>query len=120
MTPGLIVQKSMFNEDLSPDLMRALAREELQRARNKFSRFFPDSGPYRRELYVKHMEFLRAGAKHRERCFMAANRVGKTETGAYEVTAHATGRYAASWEGYRYDRPIKIWACGETNKKVRE
>ena len=76
--------------------------------------------PLRRELYIKHLEFMQAGAKHRERCFMAANRVGKTETGAYEVTAHATGRYPSWWEGYRFNRALKIWCCGETNKKLRE
>jgi phage terminase large subunit-like protein len=109
-----------LNRQLNPEFLRALAAEERHRARNKFARFFPDTGPYRRELYPKHLEFMRAGHNHRERCFMAANRIGKSETGAFEVTAHATGRYPDWWEGHRFDRPIKIWACGETNKKVRE
>ena len=90
------------------------------RARNKLTRWFPDEGKLRRELYVKHTEFMAAGAKFPERCFMAANRVGKTDTGAYEVTCHATGRYPDWWEGRRFDRPVRIWVAGETNKKVRE
>jgi hypothetical protein len=38
------------------------------------------------------MEFFEAGAKYRERCMMAANRVGKTlGAGGYETAAHLTG-----------------------------
>jgi hypothetical protein len=42
--------------------------------------------------YARHMEFFEAGAKYRERCMMAANRVGKTlGAGGYETAAHLTG-----------------------------
>ena len=59
---------------------------ERWRARNRIHRFYPDQGPLRRELYPKHLAFFAAGAEHRERLMMAANRVGKTEgVGAYEV-----------------------------------
>src|SRR5690349_9110680 len=64
----------------------------------KFSSLFPDSGPLRRELYTKHMEFFKAGAKYRERCFMAGNRVGKTVAGSFETTCHVTGDYPDWWE----------------------
>jgi hypothetical protein len=41
------------------------------------------------------MEFFEAGAKYRERCMMAANRVGKTlGVGGYETAAHLTGAQA--------------------------
>ena len=41
-----------------------------------------------RHKYAKHLEFFEAGAKYRERCFMAANRVGKTlGAGGYETVA---------------------------------
>jgi phage terminase large subunit-like protein len=67
------------------------------------------------------MQFFAAGAVHRERCFMAANRVGKTEgCGAYESTLHLTGNYPAWWAGKRFQRPIRGWAAGDTNKTVRE
>ncbi len=62
-----------------------MARMKRHRQR-RFFLFYPDTGPLRRELYQKHLEFFRAGAKYRERCFMAANRVGKTEgAGGYEI-----------------------------------
>ena len=40
---------------------------------------YPEEGPLRRELYVKHMEFFEKGKTYRQRMMMAANRVGKTE-----------------------------------------
>lgn len=97
-----------------------LRQNDLRRAEyNKFAAFYPDSGPLRRELYPRHVEFFRAGAEHRERCFLAANRVGKTEgVGAYELTVHLTGRYPAWWDGRRFHHAIEAWAVGDTSKTV--
>ena len=97
-----------------------IAAERLNQDRMKFFGQFPDDGPYRRELYVKHMEFFRVGAEYRERALMAANRVGKTEGGAYEATAHLTGRYPSWWEGRRFDHPNHWWAAGKTNETTRD
>lgn len=103
---------------LNPDAIRA---ELLRRARNKMARFYPDSGPLRRELYVKHCEFFRSGSTHNERLMIAANRVGKTEgVGAYESTLHLTGLYPEWWPGKRFNKPVKGWAAGDTSKTVRE
>jgi hypothetical protein len=57
----------------------AVEAEKWRRNHSKISKYYPDTGQRRRELYVKHMEFFRAGACHRERLMLAANRVGKTE-----------------------------------------
>lgn len=102
--------------------------EELYRLRlegqkraeyNRIDTYYPDSGPLRRELYPRHLEFFQAGSIHRERCFLAANRVGKTEgVGAYEVALHLTGRYPHWWSGRRFDRAIEAWAVGDTSKTV--
>lgn len=89
--------------------------------REKLYSYYPDTGPLRRELYVKHCEFFAAGATEKERCMLAANRVGKTEgVGGYEVTLHLTGEYPAWWTGRRFDRPTKWWAAGDTAKTVRD
>lgn len=89
--------------------------------RNKIQRYYPDTGPLRRELYVKHMAFFAAGATERQRCMLAANRVGKTEgVGAYETTCHLTGIYPKWWTGKRFTKPVKAWAAGDTSKTVRE
>src|SRR5690606_20987354 len=83
--------------------------------------YFPDTGPLRRELYKQHLEFFRLGKEYPTRCFMAANRVGKTEGGGgYETVLHLTGLYPDWWDGRRFDHPIDAWAAGDTNDTVRD
>lgn len=88
---------------------------------NRILQFYPDQGPLRRELYPKHLEFFAAGAEYRERCFMAANRVGKTEgAGAYESTLHMTGEYPVWWQGRRFSKATRGYVCGKTNETTRD
>jgi phage terminase large subunit-like protein len=113
-------------------MTKALSREEKQellalleeQARRKRYRLideiFPDEGPYRRDLYPRHMEFFRAGASHRERLFMAANRSGKSVAGGAEMTYHLTGQYPDWWEGKRFDHPIRALAAGDTSQTTRD
>lgn len=115
--------------------LAAIEAELARRARNKIATYFPETGPLRRELYAKHLAFFAAGGRHkpmhgcpedcdgkghRERCFMAGNRTGKSEAGAYETTLHLTGRYPDWWTGRRFREPIGAWACGMTNIKTRD
>ena len=102
---------------LPPD---ALVREIANRRGSKLRTLFPDEGPLRRELYPRHIEFLTAGATFRERLFMAGNRTGKTETGAYEMACHLTGQYPDWWTGKRFSQAIQAWACGTTNLTTRD
>jgi phage terminase large subunit-like protein len=100
------------------ELLQEVSRRSSMR---KLDRFYPDLGVYRRELYQKHLEFFDAGAKYRERCFLAANRIGKTEgAGGYETALHLTGCYPPWWTGRRFDRPVKGWAAGKTNETTRD
>lgn len=72
-------------------------------------------------MYPKHLEFFTAGREHRERLALAANKIGKTEgIGGYEVTRHAIGEYPEWWPGRVYDRPVKVWAAGDTSNTVRD
>lgn len=112
-------------ETLSPrEKVRAL--ELLQQYRhavetNKIDSFYPETGPLRRELYPKHVAFLNAGAKYRERAAIAANQIGKSEgLGAFEVACHMTGQYPGWWEGRRFDKPVRVWCGGDTNFTVRD
>ncbi len=83
--------------------------------------FNPGSTIYARALYPKHLEFFRAGAKYRERCFMAANKVSKTlGGGGYETACHLTGLYPPWWEGRRFENPTRVWAAGKTNETTRD
>ncbi len=106
----------------------------IQRRQQLFYRIYPDGdegrailGPrgefdlFARHKYPKHLEFLRAGKDFRERCFMAANRIGKTVgAGGYEMACHLTGEYPDWWEGRRFARPIRGWAAGKTNETTRD
>jgi phage terminase large subunit-like protein len=101
---------------------RAAIEAELKyREEHKIESFYPDSGPLRRELYPKHLQFFEAGATFAERCFMAANRVGKSEgVGAFEMTLHLTGKYPDWWKGRRFTKPVSAWAAGKDAKTVRD
>ncbi|NJM09328.1 MAG: hypothetical protein HC883_00050 [Bdellovibrionaceae bacterium] len=103
------------------ELLELIEEKERRAAGRKLYAYYPDQGPLRRELYRKHTAFFAAGAKYRERCMMAANRVGKTEgVGAFEVTCHLTGEYPKWWEGRRFNRPVSGRAAGDTSKTVRD
>lgn len=98
-----------------------IAEAKRRSLQNKIDTFYPDEGPLRRALYPKHMEFFEAGAKYRERCALAANRIGKTEgMGGYETALHLTGEYPSWWKGRRFDKPVAVWAAGKTNETARD
>lgn len=67
--------------------------------------------------YPRQRDFLDLGAKITHRLLMAANQIGKSTVGAYEVALHATGAYPPDWAGKRFDRPIKI-ICGGISGEV--
>lgn len=114
---------------LSPEFVNSLSLRELdiliaeadrKLLESRIDGFYPAAGPLSRSAYAKHMDFFRAGAEFQERCFMAANRVGKTIVGAYETTLHLTGRYPDWWEGRRFDEPVDWWAAGDTSETTRD
>lgn len=117
---------------LTPEEFRAMSRkqkaaavemlEEMVRRdkRNKFATMFPDSGPLRRELYRKALEFFKLGATFNERAFFGGNRSGKTQATCYEDVCHLTGLYPKWWEGRRFDEPVDMWVAGDTSKTVRD
>jgi phage terminase large subunit-like protein len=100
--------------------MADLIAEQHRRKYRRKDYYFPDYGPLRRELYIKHMEFIENTGKYRESCFMAANRAGKSETGAYAVAVWLTGEYPDWWHGKRFDGPVNVLVSGETGKLVRD
>ena len=89
--------------------------ELLQEQKNNYiDSLFPDTGPFRRELYPKHVKVFEHGANYRERAFIAGNRCITPWT-AIE-TAHGSRRAievlfessfdVRSWDGEsRCDRP---------------
>lgn len=99
---------------------RARLERAVDRAGTKIAGIFPDTGPYRRELYPKHIAFLNAGRTARERCFMAGNRIGKTYLGLYEVSCHLLGFYQPWWQGRKFNEPIQAIVAGDTAETVRD
>lgn len=83
-------------------------------------RLFPDSGRLNRHEYKKQMLFFALGAEHSERVFLAANRVGKSVTAAYEVACHALGWYPHWWTGWRVTKPISAILAGDTSATTRD
>lgn len=87
---------------------------------NKLKVLFPDSGPFCRNLYPAQLKFFAASKKYRQRAFIAANRVGKTLAGAFEVTCHLTGLYPDWWTGRKFLNSIDAWAAGISNQSTKE
>lgn len=119
--PAVITRLQELPRPKKIEAIQLIEEAKRRASRRKLQTYFPETGPLRRELYGKHCEFFAAGASHRERLMLAANRVGKTEgVGGYEMALHLTGQYPDWWTGRRFDRPIRAWAAGDTGKTVRE
>jgi phage terminase large subunit-like protein len=93
------------------ELVEGLEAAVYQKTYRQFFQFQP---------YPKQKEFLAVGAAKRERLLIAGNQNGKTHTGAFEIACHLTGLYPDWWQGRRFDRPVKVWVCGETSLVVRD
>jgi phage terminase large subunit-like protein len=103
-----------------------LAEFNRRKSQRRFFDLFPDDDTvvdgtviHARDKYAKHLEFFAAG-HYRERCFLAANRVGKTITGGYETSCHLTGLYPSWWTGRRFTHPVRWWAAGKKNETTRD
>ena len=101
-------------------MREVVAMEFVKRGGEKIRAYFPDEGPFRRELYDRHVQFFANGASQRERLMLAANRAGKSTCGAYEASCHLTGDYPAWWVGRRFTRPITMWAAGDRGSTTRD
>lgn len=108
------------SEDELREIAGALRQLSEKKKYNLLDFIFPDTGPLRRDKYEKHIEFFNAGETHGERAFIAANRVGKTFAGLYEMVLHCTGKYPYWWKGRRFKTPVECWLAGETWETIRD
>lgn len=59
------------------------------------------------------------GIHNNERAIIAANRSGKTRSGAAEVAIHACGQYPPWWKGRKFNKAIVAVVAGCTNEDIR-
>ena len=101
-------------------LLKMMEEKDRRKRTRKIYTLYPDTGPLRRELYSKHLEFFKAGATTIARAAIAGNRTGKTTLNAFETTCHLTGIYPAWWEGKRFTTPVDWWAASDTGETTRD
>lgn len=107
-------------EQLQKEILELLEEKETYLKYHKIEAFFPETGPFRKELYPKHVAFMYAGKEYMQRAMISANRTGKTLTCACEVTYHLTGLYPKDWKGRVFPNAIQAWAAGITNQSTKE
>lgn len=90
------------------DLASTLSELDRRERMRKIDTFYPDTGPLRRELYPKHLEFFKVGREYKERCIIAANRIGKCVTGNTLIDT-PDGKRSVE-ELYREGRPFRVYA----------
>ncbi len=70
--------------------------------------------------YTKQKLFHTMGRTMRERLLRAGNQNGKSFCVGTEVAYHLIGEYPDWWGGRRWDRPVVVWASGETGEATRD
>lgn len=99
-------------DHLPPEARAALLIEaQAELAREKIADYRP---------YPKQRLFHELGATMRERLLRAGNQNGKTFCVGAEASYHLTGEYPDDWTGRRWDRPVVVWAAGETAETTRD
>ena len=105
-----------FVAEIEKRVRQRLLIKQYERPYDHSRPFGPGNvGPYNWQI-----EFHNAGLEHPERMLMAANRVGKTRTGAAETAIHLTGLYPEWWQGRRFDEPVEWWCGSDTNETSRD
>ena len=95
------------------ELIQLLEEKERRRLTRKLFSYYPDTGPLRRELYQKHLQFFEAGSRKIERLFLAANRIGKCIAGDTLIESpYGDARQVKDIKGTHW-----VWAW-DGNKRV--
>ena len=92
-------------------------KDEYDASRGKYQMLSYNPYSYQREFHRAESD---SGGRARQRCLMAANKVGKTFCGAMEMAYHLTGWYPDWWEGHRFEGPILGWAAGQSHYNTRD
>lgn len=76
--------------------------------------------PYEYQKNFHNAKGFKTDRPARQRALMAANQVGKTTCGAYEIAIHATGQYPEWWKGTRFNHPTEWLVSSNTNEATRD
>src|SRR5258708_2681730 len=110
----------MADEIPDPQALIRLARQTLSSSerRKRYRRIdFMDTAYW----YPTQLAFFAAGSSGvHQRLIYGGNQSGKTLSCAAEATWHLTGAYPDWWTGKRFDKPIRVWAVGESGQLVRD
>jgi phage terminase large subunit-like protein len=110
----------MADDAPDPQALIRIARQTRSSAerRQKFRKIdFMDTAFW----YRTQLEFFAAGASGvHQRLIYGGNQTGKTLAAGAEVAWHLTGDYPSFWVGKRFNRPIRVWAVGESGQLVRD
>lgn len=71
-------------------------------------------------FYGWQRRFNKATADYSSCMLMAANQVGKSQTGCSIDSYHLTGEYPEDWEGHKFDFPPMLWLLGFSMEKTRD
>jgi phage terminase large subunit-like protein len=104
----------MSNLNRALELARQIADYD---ATHKIFQYKDGLGTYPYDFQRK---FHAAGGQYLYRLLMAGQQIGKTLCNCVETVYHLTGLYPDWWEGKRFDHPVKWWAGGQSNDKVRD
>lgn len=119
---GVVPSTDRKGSELEELLRLSAHLEALESASNQAGtgKWFVPGTPYGIDQCHKHRAFFEAGAVYNERLFLAANRIGKSVSGAFESACHATGIYPDWWKGRRFDKPTRGWVVGSTARATRD
>ncbi|QFT55585.1 terminase large subunit domain-containing protein [Microbulbifer sp. THAF38] len=79
---------------------------------------------YNKRHYFKpydwQLQWYGAFQAHKQCLLMAANRVGKTASEAYQVASHLIGEYPDWWPGITFNYAPYTWGLGVTGEQIRD
>ena len=114
VTPIKAKQRNKQGLYMPADIKKAVEIARELKKRERFNKIeFYDPYPYQQEFHS-------TGASANQRLLMAANRIGKSYSGAAEMAYHLTGLYPKWWKGRRFGGPITAWCGGVSNETTRD
>lgn len=95
------------------ELLMLLNEKKRRKNVYRYKTFFQTRYPWQKNV-------ITATKNYPQVALIAANRVGKTETGTGIDAIHAMGDYPADWSGHRFTHAPIIWCLGYSGEKCRD